>query len=161
MPSELGVGFILIWEPYVILRRLNHSRRGFTLIELMVAALILAILFMSFLSTLTGSFLADAASTTANTARVTAERLMEESLDLSYNDSLMLDQNALITDQGLACKIAVVEIDSGLALIEINVRKPAQPLTLALVAAMSIVDFRGIEAVSGSDVRLLCLKAQR
>ncbi len=140
---------------------LAESRRGFTLIELMVAALILAVLFMAFLSTLSGSFLADASATTANSARVTAERLMEESLDLTYNDCLMLDQNALVTDQGLAAKMAVVEMDDGLALIEVNVLKPEHPITLAQAAAMNLVDFRRLDATPGSRVRLLCLKAQR
>ena len=137
------------------------NERGFTLLELMVAAVILVVLFMAFLSTLTGSFLADTMATTANAARATAERLMEESLDLSYNDCRMLDQNAVVTDQGLACKLAVVEVSPGLSIIEIFICKPTPPLTLGQLAAMSIADVRELPRLSGSEVRLLCLKSDR
>lgn len=136
-------------------------QKGFTLLELMIAAVILVLLFMAFLSTLTGSFLADTTATTANNARATAERLMEETLDLSYGDCLMVDQNAALTAQGLACKLGVAEITSGLLSIEVYVCKPTQPVTLAELAAMSLADVRDMESVPGGQVRLLCLKANR
>ena len=86
---------------------------------------------------------------------------MEESLDLSYGDFRMLDQNAVLTDQGLAGKLAEVEVSPGLCIIETFVCKPIQPLTLSELAAMSIVDVRELESLSGSEVRLLCLKSDR
>lgn len=138
-----------------------RTQSGFTLVELMVAAVILAILFMAFLSTLTGSFLADTSSTIANSARVTAERLMEESLDLSYSQCLLLDQNAVLAADGLACKIGVVEVSTGLLLIEVNVCKPVHTYSPAQLAAMTLVNFRNLDYTSGSPVRLLCLKAER
>ena len=139
----------------------TDRQKGFTLLELMIAAVILVVLFMAFLSTLTGSFLADTTATTANTARATAERLMEEILDLAYDDTLMVDQNAVLTNQGLACKLGVVEVASGLLMIEVYICKPTQPVTLAGLAALSLADVRDMESVSGGQVRLLCLKANR
>ena len=137
------------------------SQKGFTLLELMIAAVILTILFMAFLSTLTGSFLADNTATTANAARASAERLMEETLDLDYLDCLMVDQNAAVTEQGLACKLGVVEVSPGLCLIEVHICKPTQEVTVGELAVMSLSDVRDLECMSGSRVRLLCLKSDR
>ena len=96
--------------------RLTPAQRGFTLLELMIAAVILVILFMGFMSSLTSSFLADVSSNIANSSRANAERLMEESLDLSYSDCLLLDENAVLTSDGLACKIGVSQVGAGLVL---------------------------------------------
>ena len=141
--------------------RLTPAQRGFTLLELMIAAVILVILFMGFMSSLTSSFLADVSSNIANSSRANAERLMEESLDLSYEDCLLLDENAVLTSDGLACKIGVSQVGAGLLMIEVNVLKPKQPQTLAELAAMSLVNFRNLPATPGSSVRLLSLKADR
>jgi len=142
-------------------RRHARAQSGFTLLELMIAAAVLSILFMAFISTLTGSFLASNTSITANSARACAQRLMEETMDIDYADCHLLHQNAVLTPEGLACKMGVVQVSTDLVIIEVNVCKPIQSKTLAQLAAMSLPAFRNLQCTSGSSVRLLSLRAGR
>lgn len=143
------------------LRRAGDGQKGFTLLELTIAAVILVILLMTFLSTLTSSFLADNVAVTTNACRATAERLMEEVLDLSFGDTPMVDQNAVLTADGIAAKIAVLEEAPDLLLVEVYVLKPRNGIALDELAQMSMPVIRDLEPAPGSRVRLLCLKAKR
>jgi len=135
----------------------NGAERGFTLLELMIASVVMAIIFMGLISSITGAFLATDMANRACEAQATTRRLLEEATELAYGDMLLLDGNSLITADGLAAKFQVFETSPGLLSVEVEVCRPAMQLTLAELAAMTMEQFSGIEAVQGSRVRFTTL----
>jgi prepilin-type N-terminal cleavage/methylation domain-containing protein len=139
----------------------RRAESGFTLLELMVAGVILAVLFMGFMSAMTGTFLADQMATSSNSSRAVATQLMEETVGLSYSDSILVDQNAVVLADGTAGKLAVLQVATNLVVVEVYVFRPKTATTAVNLAAMSMAAVKNLAAIHGSRVRLLCLKANR
>ena len=135
----------------------GRSDGGFTLLELMIASVVMAIIFMGLLSSITGAFLATNMANKASEAQATARRLLEEAADLSYGDMVLLDGNSLITQDGLAAKYQVYEMSQGLLTLEVEVCRPTNPLTLSALASMTIAQFREVPCIDGSRIRYTTL----
>lgn len=136
---------------------LSHSGQtadgGFTLVELIIASVVMAIIFMGLISSITGSFLATNMANRAAEGQATARRLLEEAMELDYGDMLLLDGSSLITDDGLAAKYQVYETSAGLLTLEVEVCRPETPISLAELSAMTMAEFGEIPEVKGSRLR--------
>ena len=133
------------------------SEGGFTLLELMIASVVMAIIFMGLISSITGSFLATDMANRASEAQATARTLLEEATELSYGDALMLDGSSLVTDSGVAGKYQVFETAPGLLTIEVEVCRPIDALTVVQLAAMTMQEFRQVPSVQGSRITFTTL----
>ncbi|HUW56247.1 MAG TPA: prepilin-type N-terminal cleavage/methylation domain-containing protein [Planctomycetota bacterium] len=130
---------------------------GFTLLELMIASVVMAIIFMGLISSITGAFLATDVANRATEAQATTRRLLEEATQIVYGDMLLLDGNSLFTPDGLAVKYQVFETSPGLLTLEVEVCRPAIELTLPELAVMTMEEFSQVEAVTGSRIRFTTL----
>lgn len=126
---------------------------GFTLLELMVAAVVMSIVFMGFLSAITASFMATNMANTASKSQATARRLMEEALELQYGDILLLNGSATLTTDGYAAKYQAYETKLGLLTIEVEVCKPTVKVNATQLALMTMSQFHGLSAADGSRVK--------
>jgi prepilin-type N-terminal cleavage/methylation domain-containing protein len=139
----------------------GRSEKGFSLLEVMVAAVIVVILAMGLAASLGGVFLADASAKYALASANAAQRLMEELQQLDYGDTLACDGDAVVTTGGVALKVSVVEVSVGMEIIEVNACHPAQAMSAAQIAGMTMAQFKGVHARPGSQVRLMTSKARR
>lgn len=135
----------------------RNTESGFTLLELMMAAAVMAILFMGLISSITGAFLATDMANRASEAQATTRRLLEEAMELAYEDMLLLDGNTLVTPEGIAAKYQVYETTPGLLTLEAEVCCPEVAISLSELAAMGMQEFRELKVVSGSRVRFTTL----
>ena len=126
---------------------------GFTLVELMIASLVMAIIFMGLISSITGSIMATNMAKKAAEGQATARRLLEEATELDYGDMLLLDGSSLITADGVAAKYQVYETSSGLLTLEVEVCRPETQISLAQLSAMTMDDFSELKEVAGSRLR--------
>ena len=76
---------------------LRKHEGGFTLLEVMIAAVVVVILVPAFLGSIVASFLADAGGRSTDGAVNTARQTMEEVLGLSFQDVLALDGDTALT----------------------------------------------------------------
>ena len=120
----------------------------------MIAAVVMAIIFMGLISSLTGSFLATDMANNATQAQATARRMLEEAMQLQFGDALMLNGSALVTADGIAGKFEVFETSPGLLTVEVEVCRPVESLTTAELAAMTVQEFGQVAAIGGSRIRL-------
>ena len=132
----------------------NHriGEKGFTLLELMIASVVMAIIFMGLISSLTGSFLATDMANKSTEAQALGRRMLEEAMQLEYGDELLLNGNALITDEGIAAKYEVFETSPGLLTVEVEVCRPLQAVTTAELSAMTMGEFQQLACLEGSRV---------
>ena len=130
---------------------------GFTLLEVMVAAVVMAIIFMGLVSSITGSFLATDMANKATEAQATARTILEEALDLAYGDALLLDGNALVTEGGLAGKYSVYETAPGLLTSEVQVCRPMEAISSAELSAMTMEEFEELRSIEGSRISFTTL----
>ena len=136
---------------------LTPRQRGFTLLELMIAAVVMSIVFMGLISTMSGAFLtADVASTTTR-AQETARRLLEEAREYTYDQLLLLNGSALLTEDGMAAKYQVYETNIGLLTVEVEVCRLKNIITSDDLTAMSMPEFHALEAVNAVRVRFTTL----
>jgi prepilin-type N-terminal cleavage/methylation domain-containing protein len=133
--------------------------RGFTLLEVLIAAVVMAIILMGLISSITGSFLATDMANKASEAQATARRLLEEASELSYSAILLLNGNSLITTDGVAAKFQVYETTPGLLTLEVEVCRPTGALTLSQLSTMTMAQFHALSAQDGSRVRFTTLNS--
>ncbi len=138
---------------------LNHARgnRGFTLLEVLIAAVVMAVVFMGLMSSISGTFMATNMANRASWAQATARRMLEEATELDYSALLLIDGNALVTSDGLAARFEVYEASAGLIFVQVDVCQPKTPLTQAQVAALTQAQFDALPVVNGSRVRFSTL----
>ena len=153
----MGAGFLFARGKHVRIAARRQADAGFTLLELMIASIAMAIIFMGLISSITGAFLATDMANKATEAQATTRRLLEEATQLTYGDMLLLEGNSLFTPDGLAAKYQVFETSPGLLTLEVEVCRPLIDLTLPELAAMTMEDFGQIEVVQGSRIRFTTL----
>ena len=136
--------------------RRRQTDSAFTLLELMIAAVVTAIVFMGLISSITGAFLSTSMANKASEAQATARQMLEEAMELSYGDMLLLDGNSVITTDGLAAKYEVFEVTPGLLMLEVEICRPATPISLAELSDKS-KRIQDLEAVGGSRIRFSTL----
>jgi type II secretory pathway pseudopilin PulG len=156
--GQEGAGFLFAGGGSVRLSgRPRRTDGAFTLLELMIACVVMAIIFMGLISSITAAFLSTNMANKASEAQATARRMLEEAMELSRGDMLLLDGNSVITADGLAAKYQVFETSPGLLMLEVEVCRPTRSVSLAELAAMSMDDFHDLEVISGSRVRFMTL----
>lgn|GEM_PF-2064689 len=138
-------------------KRRRHTNGGFTLLELMIAIVVMAIIFMGLVSSVTGSFLATGMANKATQAQAVARQMLEEAMELSYGDMLLLDGDSVITTDGIAAKYQVFEVTPGLLMLQVEVCRPYPAVSLATLSAMSMTNFHALNAVDGSRVSFVTL----
>ncbi len=136
---------------------LRRSEKGLTLLELVIAAVVMAIIFLGLISSITRSFMAANNANMATKAQATARQMLEEARQLSYDNILMLDGSALITEDGLAGKYQVFETIPGLLTLEAEVCRPVDCPSLAELAAMEMTKFHQLVSMAGSRIRFTTL----
>lgn len=153
-----GAGFLFFRGHNVRFSSQRHTTNGgFTLLEVMIASVVMAIIFMGLISSITGAFLTTEMANKASMAQATARRVLEEATQLDYGDMLLLDGNSLITPEGITAKYQVFETSPGLLTLEVEVCRPAIELTVAELAAMDMDQFRGLDVIEGSRIRFTTL----
>ncbi len=135
----------------------RHANAGFTLLEVLIAAVVMVIILMGLLSSISGAFLATDASNKATESQAMARRLLEETTALTYGEIVELNNSALVTDDGLAAKYQVYETAVGLLTVEVEVCRPMTALSADEAAAMTMAEFHALDAVMGSRVRFTTL----
>jgi len=123
----------------------------------MIASVVMAVIFMGLISSITAAFLSTNMANRASEAQATARRMMEEAMELSRGDMLLLDGNSVITADGLAAKYQVFEISPGLLILEVEVCRPATSISLAQLAAMTMDAFHDLRVADGCRVRFTTL----
>jgi prepilin-type N-terminal cleavage/methylation domain-containing protein len=137
--------------------RRSRTDAGFTLLELLIAAVVMAIIFMGLISSITGAFLATGMANKASQAQAMARQMLEEATELSYSYMLLLDGNSVITTEGLAAKYEVFEVTPGLLMLQVEVCRLYPAVSLDTLSEMSMSDFHARNAVDGSRVSFVTL----
>ena len=139
-----------------------HGRDpGYTLLEVMIATVILVILAMGLASSMGAAFMADAAARHTAASTHACQQVMEELEQVDYSDVLACDGDAMFTPEGVALKISAVETMVGLMLIEVRACRPDPERTLLELAGLTMEQFRNLRAVMGSEVRVVTYRAGR
>jgi len=139
-----------------------HRRRspeaGFTLLEVLIAAVVVVVLALAFLGSVVASFMADTGSHNSNAAVNAARQTMEEVMELAFGDVLALDGDTAVTSDGLAVRISVVQSTVSLALVEGAVCRPVSMVSVCELQAMSLEEFKRLGAAQGSKFSLVTMK---
>lgn len=139
----------------------SRGDSGFSLIEVVIAMVMLVILAMGMASSLGAAFMADAvARDTARSAHA-AQQVLEELQPLQYADVLGEDGTAALTPQGVAVKISAHEAMVGMIMVEVFACRPTPPRSLADLGAMSMAQVKRLPAAPGSQVRVITYRAGR
>ena len=128
---------------------------GFTLLEVMIATVILVTLALGLATSMGAAFMADAAARNAAASTHAAQQVMEELQHLDYGDVLACDGDAMLTSEGIALKLSVSEVMVGMLLVEVQTCRPTPDRTLAELADMSMTQVKALPAAAGSEVRLV------
>lgn len=131
---------------------------GFTLLEVMIAAVVVVILLLGFVGSVVASFMADTGSHNTDTAVNVARQTMEEVMEVSFEDVLALDGDTALTDEGMAVRISVVQSTLTIALVEVSVCRPVSTMTLEELQTLSTEDFKRIREAQGSQFTLVTMK---
>lgn len=140
------------------MRHLRPAQKGTSLIEVMIAAVVVVILALAFMGSVTASFMADASSHSVNGAMNVARATMEESIELSFADLLALDGDTILMSDGFAVRISVIQSSVNLALVEVTVCRPVPPLVLGQLQSLNLEEFKRLPAASGSVFSLVTMK---
>ena len=140
------------------MNRHGHER-AFTLLEVMISVVILVILSLGLATSMGAAFMADAAARDAAISVHAAQQVMEELGQLDYGDVLACDGDAVLTDDGLAVKIAATEVTVGMMMIEVYTCRPRPASSLADLADMTMDQVKSLSAAKGSAVRLLTYRS--
>ena len=141
--------------------RAHRPEPGFTLLEVMIAAVIVVILAMGLAASMGVAFMAD--SSARNTAASThaCQQVMEEMQQLDYSDVLACDGDAILTAEGIAVKIGVSEAMVGMLLIDVAACRPTPQRNLLELSGLTMDQFRNIPSATGSVVHLVTYRAGR
>ena len=137
------------------------SNAGFSLIEVMIAAVILVILALGLAGSLGAAFMADASARNTATSTNAAQQLMEELQGLDYADVLGCDGDSVVTAGGVALKVSVAETMVGMLVIEVYACHPVQPISVGVLSGMTMSQLKNVPAILGSQVRLVTYRASR
>lgn len=140
------------------MRLTRDGQRGFSLLEVLIAAVVVVVLVLSFLGSVVASFMADAASHNVNSSVNVARQTVEEVLELSFTDVLALDGDTILTADGLAIRISVLQSAVDLAIVEVCVCRPVPMLTAVELQGLSLDDFKRLGAAKGSVFSLVTMK---
>lgn len=133
---------------------------GLSLLEVLIAAAVLVILALAFLGNIVAAALGGAGNLNTNQAVNVARQTMEEVLETPFLDTLGLDGDTLLTTDGMAVRISVVQASVGLDLIEVTTCRPVPAQTLAQLQALSLQNFKTLKAAPGSLYSLVTMKHQ-
>ncbi len=153
-----GTGFLLYGRERRNMTIRRDGQGGFTLLEVLIAAVVIVVLVLAFIGGIVASFMADASSHNTNASVNVARRTTEEVLELSFGDILALDGDTILTVEGLAVRISVVHSAVNLALIEVCVCRPVPMLTVGEFQALSLDDFKRLTSAPGSVFSLVTMK---
>ena len=140
------------------MRQCLTRQNGVSLLEVLIAAVVVVVLVLAFLGSVVASFMADASSHNSNASVNVARQTMEEILELSFQDVLALEGDTVLTAEGLALRISVVQSTVDLALVEVCVARPVPTMTAAQLQGLSLDDFRRMGAAKGSVFSLVTMK---
>jgi prepilin-type N-terminal cleavage/methylation domain-containing protein len=141
--------------------RANRRDAGFSLLELMIAAVVVVILAMGLASSMGSAFMADNAARGAAASTNACQQTLEELQQMAYGDVLACDGDAMIGTENVAVKISAFESTTGLILIEVYACRPAPAQTLLALGGMTMAQVKALPAVEGSQVRLLTYRSTR
>ena len=139
-----------------------HDRdNGYSLLEVMIAAMVVVVLAMGLAGSMGAAFLADAAARDTATATHACQQVMEELEELDYGDVLATDGNAILTGEGIAIKMSVSEAMVGMLVVEVCGCRPLEERTPLELAGMTMTQFKNVQPASGPQVRLVTYRAGR
>jgi len=133
---------------------------AFSLIEVIVVVGILAVLLVSFLEAQAVSYSTSRRAERRARALDVARQLMEEVMELQYEDAIAVDQDGGMSATGYAFKTTVTEIALEMLQIEVDVALPRQRMTPAAISAMSTNAFRNLDVHDGCRLTLVCMKTK-
>jgi len=139
----------------------HSSEAAYTLLEVMVAAVIVVILALGLAGSMGAAFMADASARNTAASVHAAQQTLEELQQLDYGDVLACDADAILTPEGVAVKIAASEVMVGMLLVEVFACRPVEERTLAELSGLTMEQFKNIEAAMGSRVRVVTYRAGR
>ena len=139
----------------------QKGNSGFSLIEVMIAMVIVIILALGLASSMCAAFLADSAAKNKTAAVNAAQRLIEEIEQVDYGDLLSLHEDAVINDYGIALKISVTEVMVGMVMVEVSACRPVAPRTTSELSMLTTSQFKEIVSREGSRVNLITYRADR
>jgi prepilin-type N-terminal cleavage/methylation domain-containing protein len=90
---------------------------GFSLLEVMIAAVVVVILAMGLASSMGSAFMADNAARGAAASTNACQQTLEELQQLAYGDVLACDGDAMFASENVAVKISAFESTAGMILI--------------------------------------------
>lgn len=134
---------------------------AFTLLEVMIAAVLVMILTMGLAATMGAAFMAAASARNTAASSHACQQVMEELEQLDYGDILACDSDAILTAEGIAVKIAASEAMVGMLLIEVAGCRPSPERTLLELAPLTMEQFRNLPSALGSKMRLVTYRAGR
>ena len=137
----------------------HGNDRAFTLLEVTIAAVMLVIVSLGLATSMGAAFMADAAARDAAASVHAGQQVLEELAQLDYGDVLACDGDALLTDGGLAVKIASTEVSVGMLMIEVYTCRPSPEHALAELADMTLTQIKALPATRGAQVRLLTYRS--
>ena len=130
-----------------------------TLVEVMVALMVLSIVFMGLMASYSSSVTVNRGASARNRVVARAQQLMEEMTELGYGDALLVDGDAILTEDGCALKVSVTEVELGLERIEVYGCRPERNETAATLAGMTMEQVKDLGSEKMSRVSLVTLKA--
>ena len=139
----------------------RRSGSGFSLLEVMIGAVIMVILAMGLANSMGAAFLADASARDTAAAVHACQQVLEEMQTLDYADVLACDGNAIVTDEDVAIKISATETMVNMILIEVGGGRLEEQRTAGELAAMSMTQFKSLRPATGAQVRLVTYRANR
>jgi hypothetical protein len=141
--------------------RVERRDAASSLLEVMIAAVVVVILALGLASSMGSAFLADTAARSVSASANACQQVLEELQELDYGDVLACDGDAMLTSQGVAVKISAAEAMAGMILIEVYACRPVEPRTLLELGGLTMTQFKNLRAAPGSQVRLLTYRAGR
>ena len=134
---------------------------GYTLLEVVIATVMVVILAMGLAGAMGTAFMADAAARDTAQSTHAAQQVLEELQDLSYHDVLAQDGTAMLTARGVAVKISAHETMVGMITVEVYACRPSPSRTLGDLAAMTMAQVKALPSATGSRARLVTYRAAR
>ena len=127
--------------------RTERPDAAFSLLEVMIAAVVVVILAMGLAGSMGSAFMAANAARSAAASTNACQQALEQLEQLPYADVLNYDGAVTPAPGGVTVKISVTEAAAGMILIEVYAWRPTQSPT--------------VPAVAGSQVRLLTYRSMR
>ena len=134
------------------------NQNGFSLLEVMIAAVVVVVLVLAFMKSMVGTFLADSSSRNSSASVNLARNAMEEIVELAFDDVLALDGDTVITSEGLALRISAVQSSLHLSLVEVLVCRPVPRLSAGELHSLDLEEFRRLPCAQGSNFSLVTMK---